>query len=90
MLHRCGQKGEAKTNTAAIFHVARFAGAHPAQPIEQRIVAQAFSGTARVIDSQNDVGGYPQYTPSEHPVEVPAKDRRGWLEKLARQVTLGD
>lgn len=83
---------EAKTNGAAIFHVARFAGARPAQrdPIDQRIVAQALAGTARVIDSQNDVGGYPQYEAAQQQVEVPAKDRRGWLEKLARQVTLGE
>lgn len=82
----------AKTHAAAIFQVARFAGARPAQrdPIDQRIVAQALSGTARIIDSQNDVGGYPNYQPTQRRVEVPATGRRGWLEKLAREVTLGE
>lgn len=83
---------EAKTSAAALFHVARFAGARPAQrdPIDQRIVAQALSGTARIIDSQNDVGGYPQHETTQHQVEVPGRNRRGWLEELARQVTLGE
>ena len=83
---------EVKSHAATFFQVARFAGSRPAQrdPIDQRIVAQALSGTARIINSQNDVGGYPQYQSTQHNLEVPAEDRRAWLEKLAGLVTLGE
>ncbi len=82
---------EAKTTTEAIWHAARFAGARPAKrdPIDQRIISAAVSGTARIIDSQDEVGGYPQYEPVNRAVEVPATGRREWLEKLAREVIFG-
>lgn len=82
---------EASSPTAALWHVARFAGARPAQrdPIDQRIVSGAFNGMARIIDSQDDVGAYPKYEPVTRPLEVPAADRVRWLEKLAREVTYG-
>lgn len=83
---------EVRSNAAAVFHAARFAGARPAQRdlIDQRIVAQALSGSAKIIDSQDDVGGYPQHPAIPHDLEVPEKGRRAWLEKLANQVTLGE
>jgi hypothetical protein len=77
--------------TAAIWQVTRFAGARPAErdAIDRRIVEQAFGGTARVIDSQDEVGGYPKIEPVTRVVEVPEKKRRAWLEKLAAEVTYG-
>lgn len=72
-------------------HVAKFAGARPAQrdPIDQRIVAGAFDGTAKIINSQNDVGGYPKHAPTKRPLDVPNQKRGAWLEKLAHEVTFG-
>ena len=83
---------EALPNATAIHHISRFVGARPAQrdPIDQRIVAQALSGTANIIDSQDEVGGYPTYPPTEKAAAVPDKDRLAWLESLARAVTFGD
>lgn len=77
--------------TAALWHVARFAGARPAErdAIDTRIVQEALTGTARIIDSQDEVGGYPKVEPTTRPLDVPEKDRRAWLEKLAREVTFG-
>ncbi|MCB1236721.1 MAG: hypothetical protein KDM91_16770, partial [Verrucomicrobiae bacterium] len=78
-----------KPAAAAAWHVARFAGARPAErdPIDRRIVERAMSGELRVIDSQEQVGGYPK---AEPPVvvalEVPEKQRDVWLEDLARAV----
>ncbi len=82
---------EAKPTAAALWHAARFVGARPARrdPIDQRIISAALSGTARVIDSQEDVGGYPAYEPVTRPLDVPATKRRQWLEELARAVTFG-
>lgn len=79
------------STTAALWHVARFAGARPAErdAIDRRIVSQALTGTARIIDSQDEVGGYPVIEPVTRKLDVPEKNRREWLEKLAREVEIG-
>lgn len=82
---------EAMSHAGAMWHIARFAGARPARrdPIDRRIVSGALGGTARIIDSQEEVGGYPKHEPVTRELEVPATNRRAWLEKLAREVTVG-
>jgi hypothetical protein len=81
----------AKSPTAALWHVARFVGARPAErdAIDRRIVDGALTGHAKIIDSQDDVGGYPKVESATRKLEVPVKSRREWLEKLAREVELG-
>lgn len=76
---------------AALWQVARFAGARPAErdAIDTRIVREALTGAARVIDSQEEVGGYPKIEPVTRKLDVPETGRRAWLEKLTRQVELG-
>ncbi|MEQ1859115.1 MAG: right-handed parallel beta-helix repeat-containing protein [Chthoniobacteraceae bacterium] len=82
---------EAKSTTAALWHVARFVGARPAErdEIDTRIVREALTGAGRIIDSQEEVGGYPKHDATTRALDVPEKDRRAWLEKLAREVTFG-
>ena len=79
----------ASTPDAAREHVKRFVGARPAQrdAIDQRIIDSAFNGSAKIINSQTDVGGYPSYQPVSRALVVPTKNRREWLEKLALEVT---
>jgi hypothetical protein len=81
----------AKSAAGALWHVARFAGARPAErdAIDTRIVREALTGAARIIDSQDEVGGYPKHAPTRRALNVPEKSRRAWLEKLAREVTFG-
>lgn len=81
----------AVSTTAAVWQVARFAGARPAErdAIDRRIVSEALTGTARIIDSQDEVGGYPSMEPVTRRLDVPEKNRRGWLEKLTREVEVG-
>lgn len=82
---------QATSTTAAVWHVARFVGARPAErdAIDTRIVQQALTGTARIIDSQDEVGGYPKTEPVSRALKVPAKGRLSWLEALAHDVTYG-
>jgi pectate lyase len=82
---------KALSPAAAIWHVTRFAGARPAErdAIDQRIVREALTGMAHILDSQEQVGGYPRLTPVTRATEVPDKDRRGWLQKLALEVEQG-
>ena len=81
----------ARSTAAALWHVARFVGARPAErdAIDERIVRDALTGTARIIDSQEEVGGYPKVEATTHKLEVPPTGRRQWLEERAREVTLG-
>jgi hypothetical protein len=82
---------QATSTTAALWHIARFVGAHPARrdAIDQRIISAALSGTAQQIDSQDEVGGYPKHEPVTQALDVPAVQRATWLEKLAREATYG-
>ncbi|WP_298332611.1 pectate lyase [Asticcacaulis sp.] len=50
-------------------HVYRHIGARPwaRDPIDARIVAEAQAGRGRIIDSESDVGGYPQRTATKRP-----------------------
>ena len=79
------------STTAAIWQVTRFAGARPAErdAIDQRIIREAVSGTSRIIDTQDEAGGYPNHAPVTLTLEVPETNRAAWLEKLARDVTFG-
>jgi hypothetical protein len=68
--------------------VLRTAGARPAQrdPIDARIVQSVIDGTGRVIDSQDQVGGYPTRPSTRRAIVVPESHRREWLEKLSEEL----
>ena len=82
---------QAMSTTAAIWQVTRFAGARPAErdAIDQRIIREAVSGTSKIIDTQDEAGGYPNHAPVTRTLEVPETNCAAWLEKLARDVTFG-
>lgn len=64
------------------------AGARPLDrdSVDRRIVADVRNGAGRIIDSQNDVGGYPQATPVRRKLEVPKEDVAGWLKRLSDEL----
>jgi len=70
--------------------VLRTAGSRPADrdPIDARIVQSVIDGTGRIIDSQQQVGGYPVRTPSSRAVVVPdgVAARREWLDRLSSEL----
>jgi hypothetical protein len=70
--------------------VLRLAGARPARrdPIDARIVQSVLDRTGKIIDSQEEVGGYPERPATSRVLVIPA-DRRAWLERLSREVTGG-
>lgn len=81
---------QAQSPASTLWHVTRFAGARPAErdAIDQRIIRESLTGAGHIIDSQEQVGGYPRVTPVVKAMEVPATGRREWLEKLARELEL--
>lgn len=72
---------------AALPHVLRTAGSRPARrdPIDARIVRSVIDGTGTLINSQEEVGGYPVRAVTRRALVVP-KDRKAWLEKLSRDL----
>lgn len=66
------------------------AGARPADrdSVDKRLMREILSGTGRQIDSQNEVGGYPEASPVRRPLDVPAEPARqqAWLDAYAREV----
>jgi hypothetical protein len=68
--------------------VLKFAGARPRERSETdaRIVQSLIDGTGTIIDSQNEVGGYPVYDTTSRKIEnIPATDneRRVWLDSIS-------
>lgn len=60
-------------------------GARPwdRDPIDKRIVGHVLSGEGKIIDSQNEVGGYPSYPETHRKLDVPEGDREAWLKSFA-------
>ncbi|WP_436924197.1 pectate lyase [Halosimplex amylolyticum] len=66
-------------------HNLKHAGARPADRTEhdERIVANIRNGEGGVIDSQDDVGGYPDLPENTHEISVPDTGLRTWLRERA-------
>ncbi len=64
------------------------AGARPADrdSVDLRLIADIRTGKGHHIDSQNDVGGYPQATPSHRPLSLPKDNINSWLEGFSAAV----
>lgn len=56
--------------------------------IDERIINEVVEGKGRIIDSQEDVGGYPVYDTSFHELKVPKSSVEIdiWLNKLASEL----
>jgi hypothetical protein len=66
------------------------AGSRPARhdPIDARIIATIIRGDGRIIDSQEQVGGYPVRAATRREVVVPEKDRERWLDALSKELAV--
>lgn len=68
--------------------VIRHAGARPGErsAVDARIVQSLIEGTGSIIDSQNEVGGYPEYDSTSRAIDsIPAteNERRAWLDSIS-------
>ena len=68
--------------------VLKNAGSRPKtrDAIDQRIVNDVKSGGGKVLNSQDEVGGYPTHEPAGKPLSVPEKNIEKWLENLSRRL----
>jgi hypothetical protein len=71
-----------------IHHVVRHVGARPRDrdEIDARIIRDLLERKGRVINSQDQVGGYPKHKPVRRNLDVPDQDIEGWLAKMAAEV----
>ncbi|MBI4876165.1 MAG: right-handed parallel beta-helix repeat-containing protein [Acidobacteria bacterium] len=71
-----------------IEHVTAHAGARPKDrdEVDLRILREFRERKGRLIDSQDDVGGYPKPKPAARKLNVPASGLEAWLAKMAREV----
>lgn len=68
--------------------VLKHAGARPRErsDVDARIVQSLIYGTGTIIDSQNEVGGYPEYDSTSRSIaSIPETeiDRRAWLDSIS-------
>ena len=68
--------------------VLKSAGARPADrdAVDERIVGDVRGGTGRIIDSQDDVGGYPRMESTFRRLEIPDENIEEWLARLADEL----
>jgi len=70
----------------SFYEVLRTVGPRPGErdPINARVVATVADGTGQRVNSQEDVGGYPDYEETRHTVNVPdgLEARRAWLDDI--------
>ncbi|ADN01380.1 pectate lyase family protein [Spirochaeta thermophila] len=68
-------------------HIVANVGARPADrdSVDERIIRDLVERKGRIIDSQEEVGGYPAYEPVYRPLEIP-DDVEAWLNELAAEV----
>jgi len=66
-------------------YVLSHAGSRPNErdDIDRRIIQDFLNRKGRIIDSQEDVGGYPDFRPTYRKLEIPENDLEVWLSKLA-------
>jgi hypothetical protein len=64
------------------------AGARPwdRDEVDQRIVRQVIEGKGRIIDSQEQVGGYPKTAMTTRPLAVPRENIEAWLASFCSTV----
>lgn len=78
--------------SAVIGYQSAYVGARPADRTyqDQRIVNDIINRTGEIIDSQEEVGGYPELPANTRELEVPESGLRGWLNAHAKRVEQPD
>ena len=69
-------------------YVIKHAGARPKDrdSIDERIIQDFLDRKGQIIDSQEEVGGYPEHKKTYRKLDIPSDDIGKWLLKLASQL----
>ena len=73
--------------SSVVEHVVQSAGARPKDrdATDQRIIREFLAREGRMINSQQEVGGYPQMNMVRRPLNIPT-DVDAWLAQLAAEL----
>jgi len=79
---------EARAAASVLDWVTASAGARPKDrdSVDQRIVGAVLAGEGALVNSQDEVGGYPTATPTVRALEVPTENVDAWLVGLAAEL----
>ncbi|MBN1759812.1 MAG: hypothetical protein JW863_15905 [Chitinispirillaceae bacterium] len=76
----------------SIYEVLRTVGPQPGrrESVTKRVVTTVADGTGGIINSQNEVGGYPNYNATKRALTVPngAEARRAWLDSIENSIAV--
>ncbi|UQA63541.1 right-handed parallel beta-helix repeat-containing protein [Polyangium aurulentum] len=74
--------------TSVVDWVLAHAGARPKDrdAVDLRVIADFNANQGSIIDSQNEVGGYPTATPTTRVLDVPSQGIEDWLKKYTDEV----
>ena len=69
-------------------YVLKYSGARPndRDEVDIRLINDFYSGTGKIIDSQNEVGGYPQVEPTYRKLLPRLGPIEAWLDYYTNQV----
>lgn len=76
-----------KDTKRAFYEALRTAGSRPSDrdPIDKRIINDLINGKGKIINSQNEVGGYPKYKKKSEKITIPEdiNERKKLLDELS-------
>ena len=69
-------------------YIARHVGARPRErdAVDERIISNLLQRQGRIIDSQDEVGGYPVVQPVTRKLKIPDSQIEAWLARLAEEL----
>jgi pectate lyase len=69
-------------------HVVKHVGARPKDrdTIDRRIIRDFLKRGGRIIDSQEEVGGYPESRMTQRQLRIPSEGVEAWLDKMAAEL----
>ncbi|WP_166241578.1 pectate lyase family protein [Paenibacillus turpanensis] len=77
-----------RRSSEVLTYVTQHAGARPKDrdSVDKRIVSETLNGTGKLLNSQNEVGGYPKATPVYRKLTVPSNGIDEWLHQFSLEL----
>ena len=79
---------EPLTADEVVGYITRSAGARPKERdgVDQRMIQDFLDRKGQILDSQDEVGGYPKYKATYRKLDVPQENIDNWLINLASKL----
>ena len=76
------------SSTDVVEYVVNHVGARPKErdEVDNRIIQDFLDKKGKIVDSQEEVGGYPTHKQTYRKLNIPEEDIEGWLDLLAKEL----